>query len=87
MEKLTTLYFGRVDGLTDAERSNSGIWPTCSNRHQAANAAKEKILRGPWDPAGRQSGHCPLPHGAAGSGGGLQLGPESCGCAGRPVHV
>ena len=43
---MTTLYFGRVDGLTDAEREQLRDLADVFNRHQAANAAKEKYYEG-----------------------------------------
>ncbi len=46
VEKLTTLYFGRVDGLTDAERSNSGIWPTCSTAIRRPTRQRKKYYEG-----------------------------------------
>ena len=43
---MTTLYFGRVDGLTDEEREQLRDLADVFNRHQAANAAKEKYYEG-----------------------------------------
>ena len=43
---MTTLYFGRVDGLTDTEQEQLRDLADVFNRHQAANAAKEKYYEG-----------------------------------------